>query len=145
MTTKRLCENKSINCEEVYEPSPFVCLEDCKNSKRFSELKFSQPCIANSGQSLASNGPVVLSRDLTLVFGHTEATHNKLFLSCPTKYTVEHSWPLVMSPSVYEMGRFHSVWPRLRRWKFGTACFLVLIGVHPNIELPFESNFVQMV
>ncbi|GFX61298.1 hypothetical protein TNCV_1171371 [Trichonephila clavipes] len=30
-----------------------------------------------SSQSLASNGPVVDSRDLNLVFGHTKATHNK--------------------------------------------------------------------
>ncbi|GFX86240.1 hypothetical protein TNCV_2561221 [Trichonephila clavipes] len=43
------------------------------------------------GQSLASNGPIVNSRDLNLVFGHTEATHNKLFLSSLTKYTVEPS------------------------------------------------------
>ncbi|GFV80355.1 hypothetical protein TNCV_2259591 [Trichonephila clavipes] len=32
-------------------------------------------------QSLASNGPVVDSRYLNLVFGSTETTHNKLFLS----------------------------------------------------------------
>ncbi|GFX94303.1 hypothetical protein TNCV_4293481 [Trichonephila clavipes] len=37
-----------------------------------------------SGQSLVSNGPVVDSRDMNLVFGHTEATHNKLFLSSST-------------------------------------------------------------
>ncbi|GFU65155.1 hypothetical protein TNCV_4056251 [Trichonephila clavipes] len=43
------------------------------------------------GQSLTTNGPVVDSRDLNLVFGHTEATHNKLFLSIPTIYTVEPS------------------------------------------------------
>ncbi|GFX61778.1 hypothetical protein TNCV_1382761 [Trichonephila clavipes] len=40
--------------------------------------------------------PVVDSRDLNLVFGHTEATHNKLFLSSPNNYTVEPSWPLVL-------------------------------------------------
>ncbi|GFT80497.1 hypothetical protein TNCV_5122281 [Trichonephila clavipes] len=49
-----------------------------------------------SGQSLASNSPVINNRYLNLVFGHTEATHNKLFLSSPTKYTVEPSWPLVL-------------------------------------------------
>ncbi|GFV05130.1 hypothetical protein TNCV_223441 [Trichonephila clavipes] len=49
------------------------------------------PILAVSGQSLASNGPVVGSRDLNLVFGYTEATDNKLFLSSPTKYTVEPS------------------------------------------------------
>ncbi|GFS88617.1 hypothetical protein TNCV_1462181 [Trichonephila clavipes] len=38
---------------------------------------FCWPILAISGQSLASNGPVVDSRDLNLVFGHTEATHNK--------------------------------------------------------------------
>ncbi|GFY00259.1 hypothetical protein TNCV_4710611 [Trichonephila clavipes] len=35
------------------------------------------PILAVSGQSTASNGPVVDSRDLNLVFGHTEATSNK--------------------------------------------------------------------
>ncbi|GFY24652.1 hypothetical protein TNCV_1016981 [Trichonephila clavipes] len=38
---------------------------------------FCCPILAISGQSLASNGPVVDSRDLNLVFGLTEATHNK--------------------------------------------------------------------
>ncbi|GFW67419.1 hypothetical protein TNCV_3390901 [Trichonephila clavipes] len=52
---------------------------------------FCWPILAVSGQSLASNGPVVNSRDLNLVFGHTEATHNKLFLSSPTKYTLKPS------------------------------------------------------
>ncbi|GFW75679.1 hypothetical protein TNCV_4428621 [Trichonephila clavipes] len=33
--------------------------------------------LAISGQSLASNGSVIDSRDLNLVFGHTEANHNK--------------------------------------------------------------------
>ncbi|GFV76980.1 hypothetical protein TNCV_690501 [Trichonephila clavipes] len=51
--------------------------------------------LAISGQSLASNGPVVDSRDLTLVFCHTKAAHNKLFLFSPTKYTIEPSWMLV--------------------------------------------------
>ncbi|GFT31335.1 hypothetical protein TNCV_607791 [Trichonephila clavipes] len=54
------------------------------------------PILTDYGQSLASNGLVVESRDLNLVFGCTEATHNKLFLSSPTKYTVEPSWPLVL-------------------------------------------------
>ncbi|GFW14199.1 hypothetical protein TNCV_3547881 [Trichonephila clavipes] len=36
---------------------------------------FSCPILAVSGQSLASNGPVVYSRYLNLVFGPTEATH----------------------------------------------------------------------
>ncbi|GFY16396.1 hypothetical protein TNCV_2350391 [Trichonephila clavipes] len=49
------------------------------------EHLFCWPIPAVSGQSLASNGPAV-DRDLNLVFGHTEATHNK-FLSSPTKYT----------------------------------------------------------
>ncbi|GFU88467.1 hypothetical protein TNCV_3354061 [Trichonephila clavipes] len=44
---------------------------------------------AVSSQSLDSNGPIVDSRDLNSVFGHTEATHNKIFFSSPTKYTVE--------------------------------------------------------
>ncbi|GFV08309.1 hypothetical protein TNCV_327431 [Trichonephila clavipes] len=38
---------------------------------------FCWPIHAIYGQSLASNGPVVNSRDLNLVFGHTEATPNK--------------------------------------------------------------------
>ncbi|GFX89112.1 hypothetical protein TNCV_2854111 [Trichonephila clavipes] len=44
----------------------------------------------------ASNGPVVDSRDLNLVFGNAEATPNKLFLSSPIKYTVEPYWPLIL-------------------------------------------------
>ncbi|GFY24242.1 hypothetical protein TNCV_1012911 [Trichonephila clavipes] len=47
--------------------------------------------LAVSGQSLASTGSAVDSRELNLVLGPTEATH-KLFLSSPTKYTVESSW-----------------------------------------------------
>ncbi|GFV72865.1 hypothetical protein TNCV_1325761 [Trichonephila clavipes] len=38
---------------------------------------FFWPILAVSGQSLVSNGPVVDSRHLDLVFGPTEATHNK--------------------------------------------------------------------
>ncbi|GFU29606.1 hypothetical protein TNCV_2408371 [Trichonephila clavipes] len=49
--------------------------------------------LAVSGQSLASNGPVVDSRDLNLLFGHTEATQNDLFLSSTTKYIAKPSWP----------------------------------------------------
>ncbi|GFU69470.1 hypothetical protein TNCV_2282391 [Trichonephila clavipes] len=52
---------------------------------------FCWPILAVSGQSLASNCLVVERRDLNLVFGHTESTHNKLFLYSPTKYTVESS------------------------------------------------------
>ncbi|GFW64984.1 hypothetical protein TNCV_392501 [Trichonephila clavipes] len=47
---------------------------------------FCWPILAISGQRLASNGPVVDSRYLNLEFGTTEATHNKGFLSSPTKY-----------------------------------------------------------
>ncbi|GFT50837.1 hypothetical protein TNCV_321501 [Trichonephila clavipes] len=54
------------------------------------------PTLAISGQSLASNGPVVDSRNLNLLFDHTEATLNKIFLSSPTKYTVEPFWQLVL-------------------------------------------------
>ncbi|GFS91507.1 hypothetical protein TNCV_1139411 [Trichonephila clavipes] len=56
-----------------------------------------------SGLSLASNGPVVDRRYLTLVFGPTEATHNKLFLSRPTKYTLEPSWMLVLVRPPFEL------------------------------------------
>ncbi|GFW38032.1 hypothetical protein TNCV_834721 [Trichonephila clavipes] len=38
---------------------------------------FCWPILAISGQSLASNGPVVDSRYLNLEFGHAEATPNK--------------------------------------------------------------------
>ncbi|GFU66698.1 hypothetical protein TNCV_3111821 [Trichonephila clavipes] len=55
------------------------------------------------GQSLASNGPVVDTRDLNLVFGHAEATPNKLFLSSPTKHTVEPSWPIVLVWPPFEL------------------------------------------
>ncbi|GFV81114.1 hypothetical protein TNCV_2270981 [Trichonephila clavipes] len=54
------------------------------------------PILAVSGQSLASNGTVVDSRYLNLVSGQAEAPLNKGFLSSPTKYTVEPSWPLVL-------------------------------------------------
>ncbi|GFV67408.1 hypothetical protein TNCV_4307791 [Trichonephila clavipes] len=57
---------------------------------------FCWPILAVSGQLLASNGPVVDSRDFNLVFGATEETHNKLFLSTSTKYTVVPSWMLVL-------------------------------------------------
>ncbi|GFU74249.1 hypothetical protein TNCV_4168401 [Trichonephila clavipes] len=66
---------------------------------------FCWPTLAVSGQSQASNGPVVDSRDLNLVSGHTEATLNKLFLSSPTKYTVEPSWLLVLVWPPFEL--FH--------------------------------------
>ncbi|GFV15149.1 hypothetical protein TNCV_4327961 [Trichonephila clavipes] len=58
---------------------------------------FCWPILAVSSQLLASNVPVVDSRDLNLVFGPTEATHNKLFLSSPPKYIVEPSWMLVLA------------------------------------------------
>ncbi|GFX99415.1 hypothetical protein TNCV_3023461 [Trichonephila clavipes] len=64
---------------------------------------FWSPIMAVSGQSLAPNGPVVDSRDLNLVFGHTEAIHNKLFLSSPTKYIIEPSWPLVLVWPPFEL------------------------------------------
>ncbi|GFY34158.1 hypothetical protein TNCV_2504611 [Trichonephila clavipes] len=68
-----------------------------------TQYLFFWPILTVSGQSLASNGPVVDSKDLNLVFGHTEATHNKLFLSSPTKYTVEPSWPLVLVWPPFEL------------------------------------------
>ncbi|GFU89719.1 hypothetical protein TNCV_2463871 [Trichonephila clavipes] len=64
---------------------------------------FCWPILAISGQSLASNGPVVDCRDLNLVFGHAEASPNKGFLSSPTKYTVEPSWPLVLVWPPFEL------------------------------------------
>ncbi|GFT24379.1 hypothetical protein TNCV_3252271 [Trichonephila clavipes] len=38
---------------------------------------FCWPILTISGQLLASNGPVVDSSDLNLVFGHVDATPNK--------------------------------------------------------------------
>ncbi|GFV93803.1 hypothetical protein TNCV_367021 [Trichonephila clavipes] len=64
---------------------------------------FCWPLLAVSGQSLASNGPVVDSSYLNLVFGHTEATHYKLLLSSPTKYTIEPSWPLILVWPPFEL------------------------------------------
>ncbi|GFX04226.1 hypothetical protein TNCV_3973751 [Trichonephila clavipes] len=64
---------------------------------------FCWPILAISDQSLASNSPVFDSRDLNLVLGHTERTRNKLFLSSPTKYTVEPSWPLVLVRPPFEL------------------------------------------
>ncbi|GFW61069.1 hypothetical protein TNCV_4872791 [Trichonephila clavipes] len=64
---------------------------------------FCWPALAVSGQSLASNSPVVHSRDLNLLFDPTEAIHNKLFLSSPTKYTVEPSWMLVLVWPPFEL------------------------------------------
>ncbi|GFU34355.1 hypothetical protein TNCV_1991451 [Trichonephila clavipes] len=59
--------------------------------------------LAICGQSLALNSPVVNNRYMNLVFGHAEATLNKRFLSSPTKYTVESSWPLVLVWSQIEL------------------------------------------
>ncbi|GFV77616.1 hypothetical protein TNCV_616361 [Trichonephila clavipes] len=59
--------------------------------------------LAVSGQSLASNGLVVDSTDLNLVFVHAEAIPNKLFLSSPTKYTIEPSWRLVLVWPPFEL------------------------------------------
>ncbi|GFY35071.1 hypothetical protein TNCV_5044461 [Trichonephila clavipes] len=64
---------------------------------------FYWPILAVSGPSLASKGPVVDSRDLNLVFGPTEKTHNKLFLSNLTKYTLEPSWMLVLVWPPFEL------------------------------------------
>ncbi|GFW56946.1 hypothetical protein TNCV_161741 [Trichonephila clavipes] len=62
---------------------------------------FCWPILDVSGQSPASNGSVVDSRDLNLVFGHTEGIHNKLFI--PTKYAVEPSWMLVLVWPPFEL------------------------------------------
>ncbi|GFV57931.1 hypothetical protein TNCV_3687681 [Trichonephila clavipes] len=59
--------------------------------------------LTNSGQSLTSNGLVADSRDLNLVFVQTEATYNKLFLSSPTKHTVEPFWSLVLVLPPFEL------------------------------------------
>ncbi|GFS58589.1 hypothetical protein TNCV_111891 [Trichonephila clavipes] len=66
---------------------------------------FCWPILAISSQSLASNSSVDDSRYLNLMFGHTETTHNKLFLSSPTKYTIKPSWLLVLVWPPFEL--FH--------------------------------------
>ncbi|GFW28562.1 hypothetical protein TNCV_4861111 [Trichonephila clavipes] len=64
---------------------------------------FCCPILTISGQSIASNVPVVYSRYLNLVFGHAEAIPNKLFISIPTKCTVESSWPLILVLPPFEL------------------------------------------
>ncbi|GFW34615.1 hypothetical protein TNCV_952431 [Trichonephila clavipes] len=64
---------------------------------------FFWPILAVSDQSITSNDPVVNSRDLNLMFGDTEATHNELFLSNPTKYTVVLSWSLALDWPPFEL------------------------------------------
>ncbi|GFX41450.1 hypothetical protein TNCV_3489911 [Trichonephila clavipes] len=53
-------------------------LHTCVTWRRPDETQhlFCWPILAVSGQSLASNGPIVDSRDLNLVFGYAEATYN---------------------------------------------------------------------
>ncbi|GFX90433.1 hypothetical protein TNCV_2073111 [Trichonephila clavipes] len=68
-----------------------------------TEHIFCWPFLDISGQSLASNGPVVDSRDLNLVFGVAEVTSNKLFLSIPTKYREEPSWTIVLVWPPFEL------------------------------------------
>ncbi|GFV72928.1 hypothetical protein TNCV_1974751 [Trichonephila clavipes] len=79
---------------------------------------FCWPIFPVSGQSIASNDPVVHSRDLNLEFGHTEETHNKLLLSSSTKYTVE---PLVLIWLQFEL---------LRR-VLTTTVFYNIVVCHP--------------
>ncbi|GFX33096.1 hypothetical protein TNCV_5042641 [Trichonephila clavipes] len=64
---------------------------------------FYWPILAISDQSLASISPIVDSTYLNLVFGHTEATHNKLFIYSPPKYTEEPSWPVVLVWPPFEL------------------------------------------
>ncbi|GFU60265.1 hypothetical protein TNCV_4249621 [Trichonephila clavipes] len=71
-----------------------------------TQYLFCWSILAISGQSLASNSPIFNSRESNLVFGHMEGTHNKLFLSSLTKYTVEPSWSLVLDELLRD--RFHT-------------------------------------
>ncbi|GFW91075.1 hypothetical protein TNCV_1759491 [Trichonephila clavipes] len=64
---------------------------------------FCWPILNIPGQSLNTNCPVVNSRYLNLVFGHTEKSLNKFFLSSPTQYTVEHSSSLVVVWPPFEL------------------------------------------
>ncbi|GFT59144.1 hypothetical protein TNCV_1542981 [Trichonephila clavipes] len=59
--------------------SPQTCVAwRCPDEAHF----FCWPILAVSSQSLASNGSVVESRYLNLLFGHKQATYHKLFLLC---------------------------------------------------------------
>ncbi|GFU83519.1 hypothetical protein TNCV_4374681 [Trichonephila clavipes] len=71
---------------------------------------FCWPILDVSSQSLASNGPIVDSRNLNVMFGHTKATHNKLFLSSPTKYTRAF---LAGNPGLaHRLSCFTTLWPQ---------------------------------
>ncbi|GFU01022.1 hypothetical protein TNCV_1816421 [Trichonephila clavipes] len=85
-----------VSCETLQTCVAWLCSDGTQHLFCWSML-------AISGQSLASNGPVVDSRDLMLVFSHTEATHNELFLSSFTKYTAEPSWPFVLVWPPFEL------------------------------------------
>ncbi|GFT48154.1 hypothetical protein NPIL_400571 [Nephila pilipes] len=97
------------------------------------------------GQSLASKSLVVDSRDLNLVFGHMEATHNNdSFLvppnaqqNLPGRSTGYITLFLTRSCRMWPISHPLSVWPRLRRWKFDPSCFFVLIGVAPKHRASF--------
>ncbi|GFV15454.1 hypothetical protein TNCV_4834801 [Trichonephila clavipes] len=85
-----------VSGESLQTCVAWCCLDGTQNL-------FCWPILAISAQLLASNGPVVDTKYLNLVFGHIEATHNKLFFASPTKYTVELSWPLVLVWPPFEL------------------------------------------
>ncbi|GFX54413.1 hypothetical protein TNCV_3825121 [Trichonephila clavipes] len=72
-------------------------LQTCMNKPCLDGVQhlFCWPILVLSVQTLASNCPVIDSRNLNLVFGYTEVNHYKGFVSNSTKYTVEPSWSFV--------------------------------------------------
>ncbi|GFW27564.1 acetyl-CoA carboxylase 2 [Trichonephila clavipes] len=107
---------------------------------------FCWPILAISGQSLASNGPVVDSRYLNLVFGHTEATHNKQFLFSPTKYTIELSWLLVLVCPPFEL--LHRFLTMIFFAQYCCICHPFLIPSHHPFNkwidfIPFGQGFAD--
>ncbi|GFU20509.1 hypothetical protein TNCV_2522461 [Trichonephila clavipes] len=84
---KLLNQASRVSGESLQSCGAWLCPDGIKHI-------FYLPILRVSGQQLTSNHPTVDSRNLNLKFGQKEATHNKLFFSIPTKYTIEPSRPL---------------------------------------------------
>ncbi|GFX05223.1 uncharacterized protein CG3556 [Trichonephila clavipes] len=84
------CPDYMVDALKLSNQAPRVSGESLQTSMAWrcpdgTHHLFCWPILVISSPSLALNGPVVDSRALHLVFGPTEAAHNKLFLSSPTK------------------------------------------------------------
>ncbi|GFW30593.1 putative nuclease HARBI1 [Trichonephila clavipes] len=97
---------------------------------------FCWPILAVSDQSLASNGPIVDSRYLNLVFGPTEATYNKLFPSSPTKYKVE---PSLIRSNLFEELDDYEFQRRFRLTKQSVAELTLLIEEKLESKTPCNN------